>query len=223
MPSEGSSTDSRDHGDIKFISLISGGIDSPVASYLMTQMGTEVILLHMDNRPFADDLTIARVKKLAVRLRKVTGQEMPLYSAPHGVSQGIIAEHCDHNYQCVMCKRAMQRTAKLLGLRLGCSGIIMGDSLGQVASQTLRNIRSENLGLEYPVIRPLIGYDKLEIEAIAKRIGTFDLSIEPVIGCTAVPLRPVTEADPERVRGFDQAVQLQAIVETAASNVVRLS
>lgn len=215
--------ESNEYKQIKFISLISGGIDSPVSSYIMTKMGAEVVLLHMDNRPFADDRAIERVKELAVRLREVTGQEMPLYSAPHGISQDIISKSCDRNYQCVMCKRAMQRTAKILGTELGCSGVIMGDSLGQVASQTLKNIRSENIELNYPVIRPLIGYDKLEIEAIAKEIGTFDISIKQVSGCTILPTNPITEANPEKIYVFDKSVQLQSLAETAARNTIRVS
>lgn len=223
MPGKVPISESNEYSKVKFISLISGGIDSPVASYIMTKMGAEVVLLHMDNRPFADDRAIERVKELAVKLREVTGQEMPLYSAPHGVSQDLIAKTCDQNYQCVMCKRAMQRTAKIIGTQLGCSGVIMGDSLGQVASQTLKNIRSENIELNYPVIRPLIGYDKLEIEAIAKEIGTFNISIKPVSGCTIVPPNPITQANPEKIYVFDRSVQLTSIAETAAKNAVRVS
>ncbi len=207
---------------MKLIALISGGIDSPVSSYIMSRAGAEVILLHMDNRPFAEDKSLDRVKELAEQLRKVTGQEMPLWSAPHGISQDIIHKNCDNNYQCVMCKRIMQRTARELAKKLGCAGIIMGDSLGQVASQTLKNIRSENIGLDFPVVRPLIGYDKLEIEAIAKQIGTYEISILPTTGCTIVPLKPITEADPDKVKNFDIAIDLEAIVKNSADNAIQL-
>lgn len=207
---------------MKLVSLLSGGIDSPVATYVMARAGAEVILLHMDNRPYADDAIIDHVERLAIRLREVTGQEMPLYSAPHHIFQTAIAERCDRPYQCVMCKRTMQRTAKALALKLGCKGIIMGDSLGQVASQTLKNIKMENAGLNFPVARPLIGYDKLEIEALAKEIGTYGISIEHVNGCTLVPQNPITEADPAKVFKFDDVLDLDALASEIAGKALLL-
>ena len=201
---------------MKLIALMSSGIDSPVAAYKMAGLGAEVILLHMDNRPYSPDASSDDAKTIAERLREVTGKELPLYFAPHGPSQDIIKEGCDRNYQCVMCKRVMQRTARELGKKLGCEGIIMGDSLGQVASQTLRNIRSENIGLDFPVVRPLIGMDKLEIEAIAKDIGTYDISIRPGHGCTIVPFKPITEANPEKVVRFSESIDLDALAKRSA-------
>lgn len=201
---------------MKLISLMSNGIDSPVASYKMGMMGADVILLHMDNRPYTDDRSIENVKAIAERLREVTGKEYPLYIAPHGENQTEISEKCDRSYQCVMCKRVMQRTARELAKMLGAEAIIMGDSLGQVASQTLRNIRSENIGLDFPVIRPLIGMDKLEIEAIAKEIGTYEISIRPTDGCTIVPVKPITEADPEKVENFGTLIDVDAVARRSA-------
>ena len=205
---------------MKLIALISSGIDSPVAAYRMAMRGAEIVLLHMDNRPYADDASSEDAKALAEQLRKATGQEMPLYFAPHGPSQDAIAHGCDRPYQCVMCKRVMQRTARELGRRLGCSGIVMGDSLGQVASQTLRNIRSENLGLDFPVVRPLIGMDKIEIEAIAKEIGTYDISIRPGHGCSIVSMKPITEANPEKVLAFGEKVDVDALAARAADAAI---
>ena len=201
---------------MKLVSLMSNGIDSPVASYRMSLMGADVILLHMDNRPYTDDRSVENVKAIAERLREVTGKEFPLYMAPHGDNQREISENCDRSYQCVMCKRVMQRTARELAKILGADAIVMGDSLGQVASQTLRNIVSENIGLDFPVIRPLIGMDKLEIEAIAKEIGTYDISIKPTDGCTIVPVGPITNADPEKVARFGEKIDVDAIARRSA-------
>lgn len=201
---------------MKLVSLMSNGIDSPVASYRMSLMGADVILLHMDNRPYTDDRSVENVKAIAERLREVTGKEFPLYMAPHGDNQREISENCDRSYQCVMCKRVMQRTARELAKILGADAIVMGDSLGQVASQTLRNIVSENIGLDFPVIRPLIGMDKLEIEAIAKEIGTYDISIRPTDGCTIVPVGPITNADPEKVARFGEKIDVNAIARRSA-------
>lgn len=201
---------------MKLIALLSGGIDSPVAAYRMCQAGAEVVLLHMDNTPYSDEVQRKDVMEIARILREATGQELPLWFAPHGDSQTAIHDKCDYNYQCVMCKRVMQRTARELGKKLGCSGIVMGDSLGQVASQTLRNIRSENIGLDFPVARPLIGYDKIEIEAMAKEIGTYDVSIRPGHGCSIVPVRPITEAKPEKVVSMSETVDIDALARASA-------
>ncbi len=203
---------------MKLIALMSGGIDSPVAAYMMAQAGAEIILLHMDNRPYADEKILEQVKELASILRDVTGQDMPLYCAPHHESQDAIKANCENNYQCVMCKRLMQKTAKNLAIKMGCVGIIMGDSLGQVASQTLKNIRSENIDLDFPIIRPLIGYDKLEIEAMAKTIGTYETSIEQICGCTLVPIKPITEADPEKIRTFDMNLNVDELAQRIADS-----
>lgn len=203
---------------MKLISLMSNGIDSPVASYIMSQRGAEVILLHMDNRPFTDDRSIGIVKDIAARLREVTGREFPLYIAKHGENQQTIHDGCDYHYQCVMCKRVMQRTARELAKNLGADGIIMGDSLGQVASQTLRNIKSENIGLNFPVVRPLIGMDKNEIIEIAKRIGTFDISIRETNGCLIVPTRPITEANPEKVVAMSEKIDVDALAKKTADS-----
>ncbi len=202
---------------------MSSGIDSPVAAYIMAEAGAEIVLLHMDNTPYEDGRSLENVMELAERLRQATGQDMPLYSASHGPSQTRIGETCETRYQCVMCKRTMQRTAKELAVRMGCSGVVMGDSLGQVASQTLRNIRAENIGLEFPVLRPLIGYDKLEIEEIAKSIGTYEISIRPAVGCTMVPKGPVTEAEIPKIKAFDVSSDICAMVSASADSAVRIS
>ena len=208
---------------MRLLALISGGIDSPVAAYLMDKAGADITLLHMDNRPFADDLSIEKVMSLADRLRSVTGSPFPLYFAPHGISQEKISKTCDSNYQCVLCKRTMLRTAQELAGRLDCGGIVMGDSLGQVASQTLKNIRYVSRGLNIPVVRPLIGYDKIEIEAIAKEIGTYNISIIRSVGCSVVPSKPITEADLKRIEKYDLSSNLNELVSNAADGTVRLS
>ncbi|MBR6213843.1 MAG: tRNA 4-thiouridine(8) synthase ThiI [Candidatus Methanomethylophilaceae archaeon] len=205
---------------MKLVALMSNGIDSPVASYIMSKRGADVILLHMDNRPYTDDRSLDVVTALADQLRAVTGKEFPLYIANHGANQERIKENCDYHYQCVMCKRVMQRTARELAKKLGASGIIMGDSLGQVASQTLKNIKSENLGLNFPVVRPLIGLDKLEIIDISKEQGLFDISIRQTAGCLIVPTKPITEANPEKVLAMSEKIDLDALAKECADGAV---
>ncbi|MCL2711797.1 MAG: tRNA 4-thiouridine(8) synthase ThiI [Methanomassiliicoccaceae archaeon] len=208
--------------NVRLVSLVSGGIDSPVAAYRMAMLGADVVLLHMDNRPHTDDRCIEKVKRIAERLRTVTGKDVPLYAAPHGGNQSIIKKSCDNSYQCVLCKGLMMHVAKEFAIRNNCSGIVMGDSLGQVASQTLRNIRSESSDLGFPVVRPLIGSDKLEIEATAKEIGTYELSILPESPCGALPLRPMTEAEPSKVLTLRSMMNFSEMVKDSADSAKRI-
>jgi thiamine biosynthesis protein ThiI len=209
---------------MKAVALLSGGIDSPVAAYLMSQRGCEMILLHMDNRPYASDGSVHKVARLATALRHASGQDMPALSAPHGRNQAINANSCRRPYQCVLCKRLMLKVAKEIAIRNGAEALVTGESLGQVASQTLLNLRAEEYGLEFPVLRPLIGLDKLEIEAIAKRIGTYEISIQGDGGpaCLILPERVITDAVPENVLAEEDKVDISEMVRFAADNAVQL-
>ena len=203
---------------MKLVALISGGIDSPVASYIMAKRGADVILLHMDNGIYSSKKEIEKVRKLAERLREVTGKEFPLYILNHEANQTLIKERCDHPYQCVMCKRTMQFVAREFAKRNGCSGIIMGDSLGQVASQTLRNIRAEGSGLDFPIVRPLIGMDKNEIIDIAKEIGTYEISIIQSGGCGVVPQKPITEARTDKVMELQSKLDFKKMIDACVDS-----
>ena len=203
---------------MKLVALISGGIDSPVASYIMANRGADVILLHMDNGIYSSKKEIQKVRKLAERLREVTGKEFPLYILNHEANQTLIKERCEHPYQCVMCKRTMQFVAREFSKRNGCSGIIMGDSLGQVASQTLRNIRAEGMGLDFPIVRPLIGMDKNEIIDIAKKIGTYDISIIQSGGCGVVPQKPITEARTDKVEELSSKLDFEKMIDACVDS-----
>lgn len=203
---------------VKLVVLISGGIDSPVAAYVMAARGAEIILLHMDNRPFGDDRGIEKAQDLANILRGATGQPMPLLIANHGENQTIVKRYCENSYQCILCKKMMIRVAELVAKRTGCRGIVMGDSLGQVASQTLTNIGMEGRLTSVPVLRPLIGLDKLDIESLAKRIGTYEASIRPELSCTAVPFKPITQADYYKLVQQESKIDLDNMVEKSAAS-----
>ena len=117
----------------------------------------------------------------------------------------------------------MQFVAKEFAVRNGCSGIIMGDSLGQVASQTLRNIRAEGSGLDFPIVRPLIGMDKNEIIDIARRIGTYDISIIQDGGCAVVPDKPITEARTDKVLELESKLDFRKMVSDCADSARPIS
>lgn len=204
---------------MKLLALISGGIDSPVAAYQMSKVGADVILLHMDNGQYYDPKEKEKVISLRDQLEKVTGKKFPLYFADHENSQNSIRDNCEHNYQCVMCKRVMQKVAKQFAIQQNCDAIVMGDSLGQVASQTLKNIRAENTDLDFPIIRPLIGLDKLEIIDIAEKIGTYQISIIKTKGCSAVPFKPITEAKQDKISSFDEKMDIDAVVKASVDSI----
>mgnify|MGYP001421838356 FL=1 len=209
---------------MRLVALLSGGIDSPVAACLMAKRGAEMVLLHMDNRPFSGDLGVRKAVLLAEALRRETGQEMPLHMAPHGENQAVTKERCQSSYQCVLCKRLMLRTAQAVAKNMGASGIVMGDSLGQVASQTLNNIRAEQHGLELPVLRPLIGLDKLEIERLAKNFHTYDISImsDGSKDCTAVPSRVITNASVKDILDEEAKMDLESMAIRSAEIAKRV-
>lgn len=207
---------------MKLVSLISGGIDSPVASYLMAKAGADVILLHMDNGKYSDVSEIEKIKKIAERLSEITEKEFPLYSISHEKNQTELIEKCEKSYHCVLCKRMMQHVAKEFAKKNGCAGIIMGDSLGQVASQTLANIHAENKGLDFPVVRPLIGMDKQEIMDIARRIGTYDISVSKSSVCGALPPKTITEAVPEKITEEESKIDVPSMISESMNTAKRI-
>lgn len=209
--------------EIKVVVLLSGGIDSPVASYLMAKRGADLTLLHMDNRPYSDDRSVEKVVSIANRLSEVLGKRVPLYMAEHGANQAEIAERCNRKYQCVLCKKLMLVSAERFAKNIGAEALVMGDSLGQVASQTLHNIKASSSGIEMPILRPLIGIDKLEIESFAKKIGTYEISISPALPCQAVPSRPVTMADPERMKEMVARLDIKNMVARTVGSASLIS
>lgn len=207
---------------IKVVCLLSGGIDSPVAAYSMGRSGADIVLLHMDNRPYCDDMDLSKVMDLSVQLERTLGRKVELYVAPHGPSQLQIYERCQRNLQCVLCKRTMLKVARNLARRIGADAVVTGESLGQVASQTLHNLISEQSGLDFPVLRPLIGLDKLEIENIAKRIGTYEISIRKSNPCSLVPYHPATMATPGLIWAQEKRLDIESVARRAAEEAVPL-
>jgi thiamine biosynthesis protein ThiI len=179
----------------KMVALVSGGIDSPVAAWLMMKRGCEVIPVYVNNEPFSDDTMRQRALECTRVLQTwAPGHPFKVYEVPNGTSLDAFLSDCQHRYTCIFCRRMMYRIAAGIMEKEGAFGIITGASLGQVASQTSENMMAETCGIHVPIYHPLIGLDKTDIIDIARKIGTFDASTRPVMCCTAVPEKPATAA-----------------------------
>jgi thiamine biosynthesis protein ThiI len=203
---------------MKAVVLLSGGIDSPVAAYVMAKAGAEIIALHMDGTPFFK--STVRVDKLVKKLREITGQPVPLFTAPHGSANlEDISKTRIPNIRCVLCKRFMMRTAEALAKQENCNTIVMGDSMGQVASQTLRNMRVEQEAVKIPILRPLIGMDKEQIVQVAIKIGTYRLSIEGAGPCGIVPVKPSIGANLQKILAAEAEMDVPKMINNAMAGM----
>jgi thiamine biosynthesis protein ThiI len=204
----------------KGVMLMSGGIDSPVALQMILRQGHEMVAVHMDNRPFTDDTPLEKVTDHLRLLREAWGQKVPLYVLPHGPTQIQLMRKTDRHVGCVLCRRFMWRSAEKVAEREGATFLVTGEALGQVASQTLSNMRSATISVRLPIVRPLIGFDKQEIEAVAKSIGTYGISTRPGLCCQAVPDRPATRSGLVQILGEEEKIDVDAMIDECVRRAV---
>jgi thiamine biosynthesis protein ThiI len=171
----------------------------------------------MDNTPYTDERSREKTVRLVKRLEKISGKKIRMYIVPHGHSLEQFSKNCRKNLECVLCKRMMLRAGNAIAKLEGAEAVVTGESLGQVASQTLANLRAEEDASELPVLRPLIGLDKTEIIEIAKAIGTFELSISPCASCGIVPEKPATRAGLGYVLEEEEKTDIGKLLESAMS------
>ena len=202
--------------------LISGGIDSPVAGYLMAKQGLELVQVHFDNRPFTSDGEVEKAMALMKKVDEAAGTSSKRLLVPHGKSQAELAKSCRRNMECVLCRRMMFRVAERLARKYDAGFIVTGESLGQVASQTLANINVEERATSLPILRPLIGLDKVEIERIAKRIGTYETSIMPGLCCTIAPKKPSTYSRLAVAQDEESKVDIEKLAEQEFNGAVEI-
>ena len=202
----------------KVVVLLSSGIDSPVATYLMMKRGCEVVALNCDNDPFTTSKASELVDQLVSQLNEYAkGVPIKKYTVKYGEYLQTAKNMGPEKMTCVLCKSGMYHIAEKVALEIGADAIVDGSSLGQVASQTLPNILSTRYGVEIPILSPLIGLDKQEITDIAKEIGTLDISKIDDGGCSAVPKYPETQAELKRVKkaceDMNQDIEIQKAFE----------
>jgi thiamine biosynthesis protein ThiI len=204
----------------RVVALLSGGIDSPVAAWEIAKRGGSVDLVHFHGQPYTDRSSVRQVSRLAKHLAPWL-LESRLWLVPFGEIQSEVVTSAPEKLRVVLYRRFMMRIAEALALREEAEAIVTGESLGQVASQTLRNIGViEEPVHSLPVLRPLVGRDKIEIERLARRIGTYEISIDPYQDCCVlfVPRRVSTRARREDLMEAESHLDVGALVEKGLAN-----
>ncbi|MEK6851736.1 MAG: hypothetical protein AABY30_04270 [Candidatus Thermoplasmatota archaeon] len=195
--------------------LLSGGFDSPVAGHMMrTNRGTDVLAIHFSLEPVTDDASVHKAAKLAGTLgfRR-------LFVVRAGEAFKEIVKRTRHKLYFVLSKRLMMRVASEVARREGCAWLITGESLGQVSSQTLANLRAIDLAATVPVLRPLLAFDKQEIIDRAKAIGTYDISVGPELCDVLGPEHPATQAKLDEVAAEEARLDVDGLVGQVLSTL----
>ena len=204
----------------KVVALVSSGIDSPVATYLMMKRGCQVIALYCDNDPYTSPEALKNFEDLIDQLNLyASGAPIKKIVVKYDEYLSTCKADAPDKMTCVLCKSGMYKLAGKLAKKLHAEAVIDGSSLGQVASQTLPNILTTREDLDVPVLSPLIGLDKLEITRIAEKIGTFEISKRDDGGCKAVPKYPETNADLEFVKQVKEDINQDEQLEKAFKTI----
>lgn len=204
----------------KGLLMLSGGIDSPVAGYLAMKRGVQIQAIHYASSPYTSEAALNKVKELAKQISVYQGK-IKLHIVNFTDLQLAIYKNCDESYAITIMRRMMYRIAQAIAEKNKCLAIINGESIGQVASQTLDSMATINSVTNMPVIRPLVTYDKLEIIDLAKQIGTYDTSILPFEDCCTIftPKNPVTKPRIDKCEMFEKHFNWQELLQQCIDSV----
>ncbi|WCK55811.1 tRNA 4-thiouridine(8) synthase ThiI [Aneurinibacillus sp. Ricciae_BoGa-3] len=204
----------------KAMLMLSGGIDSPVAGWMTMKRGVRIEGVHFHSYPFTSERAKQKVVDLSRILTQYSGG-MKLHVVPFTEIQTQIRQHCPEHYTITIMRRFMMRITERLAQKHGALAIATGESLGQVASQTMESMYTINSVIDTPVLRPVVAMDKEEIMKIAHRIGTYETSILPFEDCCTVfvPKSPVTKPKPELAEQFEAPLDVEQLVEDAVNGV----
>lgn len=204
----------------KGLLLVSGGIDSPVAGYMMAKRGMKIDCLHFHSYPYTGEAAKEKVIDLTKKIGEYNGG-INLWVISFTHIQEAIHKNCPEEFMITLMRRFMMRIAERLAKQQGDQAIITGESLGQVASQTIESITSSNSVVTMPVLRPLIAFDKIDIIEISRKIDTYDISILPFEDCCTVflPKYPAIKPNLERVIKAESRLDVDGLIEEAFKNV----
>ena len=207
----------------KAVSLLSGGIDSPVASWMMAKRGVALEMVHFFSYPYTSPEAKDKVLTLAQLLTPWCGR-LTVHVVPFTRIQEQLRLHCPEALFTLLMRRFMMRISERVAQRVGAHGLITGESLGQVASQTMEAMAVTGQVCTLPVFRPLVGMDKEEIVRTARKIGTFETSILPYEDCCTVftPRHPKTHPKLEEITEAEAALDIEALVEEAVQGIERV-
>ena len=196
--------------------LLSGGIDSPVAGCMIAKRGVALTAVHFESFPYTSDKALEKVHDLAKLMTRYTGP-IRLHVVRFTDIQMTLYEKCPQEYLTILMRRFMMRIAERLAQSDHCLALVTGESVGQVASQTLESLAATNDAVDMLVLRPLIGMDKLDITELAQRYGTFDTSILPYEDCCTVfvPKHPVTKPRLNDIRKAEEKLDAEAMITAA--------
>lgn len=200
--------------------LISGGIDSPVAAWMMAKRGLELTAIHFASPPYTSERAEQKVVDLLTKVSEYAGR-MTMFTVPFARVQEEIMAKCPEELFTIIMRRFMMRVSEKIAAKEHCSALITGESLGQVASQTIQAIVCTDAAASMPVFRPLIGMDKTEIITISRKIDTFDISIEPFEDCCTVftPKHPRTRPEISYILEAEQALDCDALIDECVAGV----
>ncbi len=205
------------------VTLLSGGIDSPVSTYMIAKRGVRLIPVHFFSFPYTSELAKEKVIELGNQLTDYCGK-MTLEIVPFTHIQEEIRDKCPEEYFTLIMRRFMMRIAQRIAKSNGAKAIVTGENLGQVASQTMEAMASTQAVMDIPCIQPLIGFDKEEIVTIARKIGTFETSILPYEDCCTVftPRHPRTRPKVSEVEQAESTLDIEALVNEALTGIERV-
>ena len=208
----------------KAVSLLSGGIDSPVASWMIAKRGVQLEMVHFFSPPYTSRQALDKVVQLARELTPYCGR-MTVHVVPFTEIQEQIRLNCPEDHFTLIMRRYMMRLAEAVARRCGAKSLVTGESLGQVASQTMDALIVSDDACHLPVLRPVIGMDKEEIVKISRKIGTFQTSILPFEDCCTVftPRHPKTRPNLEEVRQLESVLDMEGLIRRALEGVERIT
>ena len=205
------------------VTLLSGGIDSPVSSYMIAKRGVHLIPVHFFSFPYTSEAAKEKVLTLAEKLTAYCGKLM-VEIVPFTRIQEEIRDKCPEEYFTIIMRRFMMRIAQRIAQDNGCDAIVTGENLGQVASQTMSAMAATEAVTDLPVLRPLIGFDKAEIVSLARKIDTFETSILPYEDCCTVftPRHPKLRPSIAECEEIEKALDVEELIEDAIKNIERI-